>query len=791
MPHLSDKSDSLHSVKVDSDINMTHQDHAPIESNDDSDSDVDISSDIENSNIKSRESINFLQAKLNEHFSKEINKDGVKDLISDIFNHIMVKSFLIDEIDENQVCFLHKLLYYLIKIGLKDEKDVDIIEITLNKSNLDYRKYQNGVVLRMLKYYDRKIEPKSIKYLQWQILDGEGEKLVEFSKMFNCEDAKKFIKCIDRAIMNEKHLDDLVEAIFASGSLELLKYVLEKIKKGSGIKLMTPLVVNAVFCSLFTKISHVENFKRCFEYLLNVLSEHEINYADAEGETALHIAVDFNDDFLIRKLLEKGASINIPNNCGDYAIEKMSFAFLEELLDKQITSTPTIYLDDESTWKAINNMYKKKYDLNGYFFMNFKSFFDSFFDVLDLMKSLSESQRLCKLINHPILTTLLELHWDCFKKWIFVDNISVIFMLLAILTFVMEYTFSFGFTIRRIINYIIAVVISIVFLLEVFKNYKLFNEIIVCGSNMIKIWFRQVDIDETENKKISTYDMKTFPFYQTVTSLLLKVPLLFLIIAYALITAKENSIDKLTESNDTKLIIGVGAIYFSMNITLFIAYFNQTVAHYVIMFLHVAKNGLKFILCMFIILFGFAVSLSMLITNFPYEGGLTGSTNRTTSTWETIGISLMRTIIMSTGELETSSFNMRALISYFVFLFFIFVIPIVMFNLLNGLAIEDISVVKQEAMYWYRKTQITVLTEFQSLYFNVDDRFSCIKLPNMDISLYPQVIGYNAFIAVNPVTKEIYAMDGLEKIQRKSIGRLSKSAFMSAQEVLIRQKTCE
>ncbi|XP_030760663.1 transient receptor potential cation channel protein painless-like [Sitophilus oryzae] len=61
--------------------------------------------------------------------------------------------------------------------------------------------------------------------------------------------------------------------------------------------------------------------------------------------------------------------------------------------------------------------------------------------------------------------------------------------------------------------------------------------------------------------------------------------------------------------------------------------------------------------------------------------------------------SFFKIIIMMTGELDAGNikFDMHPLIGKTIFALFIFMIPIVLLNLLNGLAINDIQIIKQNA----------------------------------------------------------------------------------------------
>lgn len=694
------------------------------------DSDTDFSSESYCvKSFKSETPENELHQLLNQFSGADEVGQNVKQLRKTL---LISPSSEIDALDNGGSCVLYKVLKYFLDIKYKDDARVDVVELVLNKSYLDYRNYQEGIVLTLLQIYDKSISPfVSIKFLQWQILNREGEALIVRWQMIqqdsdkgednNNKDVKKFVRKVHKAIHNKVHLDDMIESTLASGSLELLKY-LKRFIDENGIALVTPIIINAVSWRLFVKRGNMEHFQKCFEYLLDVADKKELSLGDKNGKgmTALHFADHLNDDYMVKKLLLKGAPITAQDVDMKFPVQNVKFDTLKEFFDSLVTATPSRFLADESVWQVINSIYKNEYGLDGFIFMDFNTFEwpqpdgnRSKFENLQLIKFISESPRLCRLIDHPISATLLEMHWSRFKKWSLLDQISVIYMLFALIVFFVKFGLLSFISIEfsETVDFAIAGLTAIFLLTEIIKNYKICQVAKMC---FLRI-FRQ-----------NSYKIRNFPIYQTTTSIFLKIPVLVLLIIFAMYHCDQNL-------KNCKETIGIGSILMSINFTLLIAYFSQTVAHCVIIFLYVAYTGFKFILCMILILFGFGIGLVMLINNFtyavtidrsPYESPFNTANNADENTgnaydWGKIWLSLFRTFVMSTGELEVSNFQFHTISSYIVFSFFVFVIPIVFFNLLNGLAIEDISVIKKEGMYWYRKTQLKVLNECERLYWKV------------------------------------------------------------------------
>lgn len=63
-----------------------------------------------------------------------------------------------------------------------------------------------------------------------------------------------------------------------------------------------------------------------------------------------------------------------------------------------------------------------------------------------------------------------------------------------------------------------------------------------------------------------------------------------------------------------------------------------------------------------------------------------------------IGVAIMKTVVMSTGEFDVASINFKLNeFSYFVFIVYLFIVSIVLLNLLNGLAVSDTQAIKSKA----------------------------------------------------------------------------------------------
>lgn len=106
---------------------------------------------------------------------------------------------------------------------------------------------------------------------------------------------------------------------------------------------------------------------------------------------------------------------------------------------------------------------------------------------------------------------------------------------------------------------------------------------------------------------------------------------------------------------------------------------------------------LKSIALYSILLFGFALCFYTLFGGDPSiqrsNSTVTHSTSEEgenhTNFFYHPGIALIKTLVMLTGEFEFENLELNATSNYIVFVIFVFVITIVLFNLLNALAVSE------------------------------------------------------------------------------------------------------
>merc|ERR1719445_1249132 len=135
----------------------------------------------------------------------------------------------------------------------------------------------------------------------------------------------------------------------------------------------------------------------------------------------------------------------------------------------------------------------------------------------------------------------------------------------------------------------------------------------------------------------------------------------------------------------------------------------------VFMFYSVASSFCKFLLWYVFIIIAFALSFYIMFHN-DYEQGVK---NEDYPFFEEIGSCLTKSFAMFVGELEFSDIPFTSNpISTFLFIAFIFFIVVVLMNLLNGLAVSDITIIRDEAEVLSLKSQVDLISYWESILLN-------------------------------------------------------------------------
>lgn len=132
---------------------------------------------------------------------------------------------------------------------------------------------------------------------------------------------------------------------------------------------------------------------------------------------------------------------------------------------------------------------------------------------------------------------------------------------------------------------------------------------------------------------------------------------------------------------------------------------------YVTMFYRVISTFIKFLLWYSLFIVAFALGFYILLHR---DDGHEPEEDEYTF-FNFIGLCLVKTFTMFVGELEFSDLPIDTPVGYLFFLAFIFLIVVVMMNLLNGLAVSDTGVIRQEAEINSYICQVEVISYIESM----------------------------------------------------------------------------
>ncbi|KAH8261593.1 hypothetical protein KR044_012108 [Drosophila immigrans] len=391
--------------------------------------------------------------------------------------------------------------------------------------------------------------------------------------------------------------------------------------------------------------------QRCFELLL--ASEHvNINEADPSGQVPLHYAVKYRNWKAVQTLLHHGAYIGPRSTFKELPIQDMPPELLEQHFDSCITTNAQ--KAGVQTFEIIINfanlMRQQKANETSRSQMQ---------DEMTPIAHIAESKELRHLLQHPLISSFLFLKWH---------RLSVIFYLNFLL-----YTL---FTISIITHTLL-------------KFHESDHQALTALFGL----FSWIGIIYLIVRESTQFVMAPLQYLCSVTNIM-EIALIVLSIS----TCIESSYDK-----ETQRVLAVCTILLvALEFCLLVGSLPVlSISTHMLMLRAVSSTFLKsfglysifvvtFSLC-FYILFGKPQQQEP--KNPDAAGEEEGDFNSFSNPIE----ALIKTIVMLTGEFDAGDIKFDTVSSYVIFLLFVFFMTIVLFNLLNGLAVSDTQAIKAQA----------------------------------------------------------------------------------------------
>lgn len=400
------------------------------------------------------------------------------------------------------------------------------------------------------------------------------------------------------------------------------------------------------------------NYDKCLQLLLKNKKIY-IDQQDITKSSALHYAVKYNYSHVITELLKNGAYVGVKNTFNQYSISNINPKMLEKHLDSCITTNELrsgednfeIIFDYTNLVPSNNRFDTANSSLN----CNDK-IFDNCVNEMAPISFMSQSNDLRHLIRHPLIASFLFFKWHRLALIFYVN-----FFLCALFSGVtVSYIlFCYEDTVSGLLNNVLG---ASSFCLLVYIILREVFQLMLSPTVYIKNWENYLE-------------------------------LLLIIFTLIILTSNNNTLSESTRktiASATILLIAIEIFILAGSLP-----FWSFSTHYV-MLITVSKSFLKSLCLYAIILLAFSLSFFTLLRQPTIVKNTIDDDADEFNKFGNIGLSIMKTIVMSTGEFDAASidFDLNTW-SYVIFLIFLFLISTVLFNLLNGLAVSDTQVRKK------------------------------------------------------------------------------------------------
>ncbi|XP_018336750.1 transient receptor potential cation channel protein painless-like [Agrilus planipennis] len=463
------------------------------------------------------------------------------------------------------------------------------------------------------------------------------------------------------------------------------------------------------------------DYQRCCELLL----EQPIDINSVNNESILRYAVCYGGSEVTLKLLRAGASLACKNNYGIMAVEEIDSTTMEKHLDECLEVNLDKNVEAEN-FEAVFN-YKtlmpptkfrasnKNKEVNSFSVPEdleaantlFKEEVEEFTLEMEVVNFMSKSAELRHLLTHPVITSFLYMKWLRLSKFFYINlAVYVLFCLYLFLYVFMSYNIESPE--KSSPNVTLTIILSILFAIlcirEIFQMFLTPNTYFFECENWLEL--------------ILVFLTALILFQKSPSEFVRKQVSAFVILVAAF---------------DIVLMIGQ----------------HPKMATNIVMLKTVSCNFLKFFLWYAILIIAFAMSFHVLFKN--EDGNESKQSNKTLDVeneddkeqdfFVDPAVSLFKTFVMLTGEFDASdiNFNKFPVTGHLIFALFIFMIAIILFNLLNGLAVSDTQMIKSNAELVGHIARIEHITRFENMFLGkvipnslleyFEEKCCCVTVP--------------------------------------------------------------
>ncbi|XP_033251390.1 transient receptor potential cation channel protein painless-like, partial [Drosophila miranda] len=459
---------------------------------------------------------------------------------------------------------------------------------------------------------------------------------------------------------------------------------LEKLLKHPQLRLTShSKLLNAVISRLGEQpLDAFCDHQRCFQLLLES-DRVDINEADKAGLVPLSYAVKYRNTKVAQELLRQGAYIGARSAFGDLPIQEMDPKVLEEHFDSCITTNGE-KPGDQSFEIIISyeNLMRRQRE-PGQSDKRSIGHLHKLEDEMTPIAYIADSKELRYLLQHPLISSFLFLKWH---------RLSVIFYL----NFLLYSLFTASIITHTLLK---------------------FHESDHTGLTALFGLFSWIGIVYLMIREVIQLAMSPLLYFRSITNLM-EVALIVL----SILTCMEASYGKerqrilavftiLLVSVEVCLLVGsLPVLSISTHMLMLRAVSSSFIKSFALYSIFV----LTFSLC-FYILFGKPQVDSSSPKDSTPEPAKEGEDDGHLNTFSVPIEALIKTIVILTGEFDASDIKFDSVYTYLIFLLFMFFMTIVLFNLLNGLAVSDTQAIKAQAELNGAIVRTNLLTRYEQV----------------------------------------------------------------------------
>ncbi|XP_055547241.1 transient receptor potential cation channel protein painless-like [Wyeomyia smithii] len=496
-------------------------------------------------------------------------------------------------------------------------------------------------------------------------------------------------------------------------------------------------------------------FFKCLDILLDD-DRIEIDKVDSKGCSALHYAVKYKVDGAVELLLKHSAYIGTVNMFKELPICEMSPEILQEHLNSCITTNDKRPGDDDYEVNIdfsclVPPVYKRnhtgdvKKDAAG-----LKEISDEMLPIVYM----ANSGDMKPLLKHPVISSFVLIKWLRLSIYFYINFLICTTFFLAFTWYVVG---CYG---QDNVDRFLKESLRIISLLG--TTYIALREI---GQMML-------------HTKMYLYSIENW------------MEITLVVAAYTVL------LKEFEQSEIRQIISAVVILLSALEFTLLVGMLPVlSISTHMVMLKTVSKNFLKSLILYSIILISFAFCFYTLfhVKNatstkdsivFPDDVNKVREEETKAeepkeddkfNTFGDIGTALLKTMVMLTGEFEAANIKFESNgVSYLIFLLFLFFVAIVIFNLMNGLAVSDTAAIKAEAELIGLSQKVDVISKYENaLKFPntngvLTNLIHCI-FPRTFLQLFPTYLPYYYVIITPNQSNSIFIPRPQKHVDQESV----------------------